>query len=147
VQFGKLYILRNKLNDLKKYVFIIAALSIALFFFSFCEPTTVQDGKDVYKKACLPCHQANGEGVPGMNPPLIKTKQVLGDKTKLISIVVNGTNEVVVINGETYDNPMPAQPQLSNKEIADVLTYVRKNFGNKASAITEAEVAAVRNKK
>jgi mono/diheme cytochrome c family protein len=143
------YLHQKLKKHLKKYLFTGTAIVTALIFVSFSEPNeaSAQDGKEVYKKACLPCHQANGEGVPGMNPPLIKTKQVLGDKTKLISIVVNGTNEGVVINGETYDNPMPAQPQLSNKEIADVLTYIRKNFGNKASAVTEVEVAAVRNKK
>ncbi len=81
-----------------------------------------------------------------MNPPLIKTTQVLGTKEKLIRIVLQGYNEEVEINGEYFDNPMPAQPQLSNQEIADVLTYVRNSFGNKATAVTLADVKMVRSK-
>jgi mono/diheme cytochrome c family protein len=78
---------------------------------------------------------------------LIKTSQVLGSKEKLVRIVLQGFSEEVEINGEYYYNPMPPQPQLTNQEIADVLTFVRNSFGNKASAVTAAEVKAVRAKK
>ena len=79
-----------------------------------------------------------------MNPPLIQTSQVLGSKEKLIRIVLQGFNEEVEINGDYFTNPMPAQPQLTNLEIADVLTYIRNSFGNKASAVSVAEVKAAR---
>jgi mono/diheme cytochrome c family protein len=108
---------------------------------------SIKRGKLVYEKTCLACHQINGAGVPGMNPPLIKTKHVLGDKVKLINIVIKGFNEAVEINGDMYDNPMPAQIQLKDQEVADVLTYVRNSFGNKASAITVIEVKKLRAKK
>lgn len=106
---------------------------------------SLEAGEKIYKKLCLSCHQADGGGVPNMSPPLIKTSFVLGDKEKLIGIVLNGLKNVD-INDETYNNPMPALgPVLKDQEIADVLTYVRNSFGNKASAITAAEVKAVRN--
>jgi mono/diheme cytochrome c family protein len=97
-------------------------------------------GKKVYSTICISCHQADGGGVPNMNPPLIKTTYVLGNKSKLISILLNGFNENVEINGNTYSNTMPSQDFLKDQEIADVLTYVRNSFGNKASAVTVAEV-------
>ena len=50
------------------------------------------------------------------------------------------------IEGETYNNVMPALNHLTDKQIADVLTYVRSNFGNKANAVTAAEVKKVRGK-
>lgn len=134
---------------MKNYSLTVAFIIAVSCFFSFSQPgikESIERGKEVYKKACLACHQPNGEGVPDMNPPLIKTKYVLGDKKKLITIVINGTNEGVVINGETYDNPMPAQPQLTDQQVADVLTYVRNSFGNKASAVTVAEVKKARTK-
>ena len=81
-----------------------------------------------------------------MNPPLTKTKQVLGNKTQLINIILIGLDEEMKINGETYFNPMPSQPHLKDQEIADVLTYVRNSFGNKASLVTTAEVKAARAK-
>ena len=106
--------------------------------------TSINNGKAVYATTCLPCHMADGGGVPRMNPPLIKTPFVLGDKTRLIGIVLNGFSEDIEINGERYSNIMPPQVQLTDVQVADVLTYVRNSFGNKASAVTVAEVKAVR---
>jgi mono/diheme cytochrome c family protein len=79
-----------------------------------------------------------------MNPPLVKTTYVLGDKSKLIKIVLNGFDEDVEINGETYSNTMAAHDFMKDQEIADVLTYVRNSFGNKASAVTAAQVKVTR---
>lgn len=101
-------------------------------------------GKAVYTQYCLSCHMADGGGVQNLNPPLIKTSYVLGDKNKLASIVLNGFSERVEIEGEMYNNVMPSFNYLNDKQIADVLTYVRSNFGNKASAVSSGEVAKVR---
>ena len=101
-------------------------------------------GAVVYKNVCLTCHQADGYGVPNLNPPLIKTTYVLGDKAKLAHIVLAGLQEPVEINGDEYRQHMPAQAYLTDQQVADVLTYVRNNFGNKASAVQTAEVKAVR---
>ena len=100
----------------------------------------------VYKGTCLACHQADGGGVPRMNPPLIKTKYVLGDKKQLITILLKGLNDPIEIDDDEFHNPMPPQPQLTDQQIADVLTYVRNSFGNKASAVTPTDVKNVRSK-
>ena len=60
---------------------------------------SVAAGQKVFSQYCVSCHQADGLGVPHMNPPLVKTTYVLGDKTKLIKIVLNGFDEDVEING------------------------------------------------
>jgi mono/diheme cytochrome c family protein len=104
------------------------------------------NGKVVYMQNCLTCHQADGGGVSNMNPPLIKTDYVLGDKNRLIKIVLNGFSDRVEIEGEMYNNVMPSLSHLTNQQIADVLTYVRGNFGNKAGAVSVAEVKKVRGK-
>lgn len=101
-------------------------------------------GAMVYKNVCITCHQADGGGVPNMNPPLIKTTYVLGDKARLAHIVLAGFAEPIEINGDDYKQHMPAQAYLTDQQVADVLTYVRNNFGNKASAVQVAEVQAVR---
>lgn len=104
-------------------------------------------GKKIYTKYCISCHQADGGGVPNMTPPLIQTSFVLGNKDTLINIVLNGFKNVT-IDDETYNNPMPPLGSvLKDQQIADVLTYVRNSFGNKASAVTAAEVKVVRSKK
>jgi mono/diheme cytochrome c family protein len=101
-------------------------------------------GKQVYLTQCLACHQVDAAGVQGMNPPLIKTKFVLGDKPTLVKIVLNGMTGAVNINGDTYHNVMAPHSELTDQQIADVLTYVRNSFGNKASAVTAAQVKAIR---
>ncbi|WP_226163355.1 c-type cytochrome [Hymenobacter terricola] len=103
----------------------------------------VLKGRAVYTQYCLTCHQADGGGVDGMNPPLTKTDYVLGDKTRLTKVLLNGL-QGQDINGEEYHNVMPSQDYLNDQQMADVLTYVRNSFGNKASAVTAAEVKAVR---
>lgn len=100
-------------------------------------------GALVYRQNCVTCHLADGGGVQDLNAPLIKTSYVLGNKTKLINVLLKGLKGVD-INGEKYSNAMPSHSFLKDKQIADVLTYVRNSFGNKASAITPSEVAAAR---
>jgi mono/diheme cytochrome c family protein len=102
------------------------------------------NGRKMYVKYCLSCHQADGGGVMNMNPPLTGTAYVQGDKNKLIKLVLSGFNEGVEINGQSYTNAMPSFSYLKDKEVADVLTYVRTHFTNKAAAIKPADVTAVR---
>lgn len=105
---------------------------------------SIERGKIAYEQHCLACHQADGSGVPHLNPPLIKTKWTMGDKNDLINVVLQGLDEEIEVDGDVYHNIMPAMNYLSDQEIADVLTYVRNNFGNKASQIKESDVRTVR---
>ncbi|MGK7394070.1 MAG: c-type cytochrome [Candidatus Cyclobacteriaceae bacterium M3_2C_046] len=105
----------------------------------------VHPGLDIYNKYCIVCHQSDGNGVPGLYPPITETEMVNGDKTELINIILNGMSGPVEVKGEPYNNIMPAQDFLSDQEIADVLTYIRSNFGNNSAAVTAQEVAQVRN--
>jgi len=133
-------------------VALILPLSLALF--AQTKPKTaavkpgvaasIARGKVVYTKNCLSCHAVDGGGIPHMNPPLVETSYVSGDKIRLIKVVLNGFPKNVPIDDETYSNSMAPHAELSDQDIADVLTYVRGSFGNKASAIKVAEVKAVR---
>lgn len=102
-------------------------------------------GKMIFEQNCLACHQADGSGVPYLAPSLIKGLFVVGDKTRVIRILLEGL-EGVEIKGEYYANPMPSFGYLSDDDIADVLTYVRSNFSNEASAVTSEEVKEARKK-
>ena len=104
---------------------------------------SVSSGEKVYKQYCLTCHQVDGGGAPPMNPSLIKTSFVLGNADKLVPVVLNGMSGQE-IDGERYQNIMPPLTFLTDKETADVLTYVRNSFGNKAPMITEGEVKMLR---
>lgn len=102
-------------------------------------------GKEIYFKYCLACHQTDGSGVPGMYPPVINTDWVQGDKTRLIGLLLNGQKGIIEVNGKTFKGEMPSHQYLSDEQIAQVLTFIRSNFGNNADAVTGGEVSLVRN--
>ena len=105
---------------------------------------SIARGKTVYQQQCLSCHQVDGSGVMNMNPPLTGTTYVLGDKAALIKTVLEGVTTPLTIDDNEYHNVMPPHTTMTDQQIADVLTYVRHSFGNKATAVTAAEVKAVR---
>ena len=108
--------------------------------------TSIARGKEIYLTQCLACHQVDGGGVPHLNPPLDGSANVKGkDKTKLILTVLNGLKGVE-LEDETYSAIMVPHKELTDQQIADVLTYVRNSWSNKASQVTAAEVKAVRAK-
>lgn len=107
-------------------------------------PPYLVEGKKVYRQVCLTCHQANGGGVPGLNPPLIKTDYVLGDKNNLLEIIIKGSEAQLARNTSDYANVMQGYGMLGDEEIANVASYIRNSFGNKAEQITASEVAAFR---
>lgn len=107
---------------------------------------TIDNGKKVYNIYCLGCHMEDAMGVPRLNPPLIKSELLLNDKAKSIRIVLRGSEELKGNPDREYKNAMAALSTLSDQEIADVLTFTRNSFGNKAPAIMEAEVRKERAK-
>lgn len=123
-------------------------MSLAILLMSQIQKpvASIARGKKVYDATCVACHQADGQGVPDATPTLVKTKWVLGDKAALAKIILKGM-QGVEIDGDTYRTLMPAQENiLTDQQIADVLTYVRNSFGNKAGAVTVGEVKVVREK-
>ncbi len=107
---------------------------------------SIARGKELYLVQCLACHQVDGGGVPHLNAPLDGSANVKGiDKAKLIKIVLNGLKGEE-IEGENYSNVMAPHKELTDQQIADILTYVRNAWSNKASQVTVAEVKTVRAK-
>lgn len=89
---------------------------------------------------------STGKGAPGMNPPLVNVPQVTGDKTELIKIILNGYKQPTKINGELYQNVMPSHAFLSDQQIADVLTFIRKSWGNTSDVVSVELVTETRAK-
>ena len=132
---------------MKRITVFVPVLLITMIVFkttASIDKATMERGNKVYMQYCVTCHQVDGGGVPGLNPPLEKTSHVLGSKTRLIQIVLKGMNTHEEIDGETYSNSMAPHNHLTDQQISDVLTYIRNSFGNKASAITPGDVKYVR---
>lgn len=107
-------------------------------------PEVMAQGEAVFKKTCIACHQATGLGVPGAFPPLAKS-DFLTNREASIGQVITGKTGPLVVNGVTYNSVMPPQ-NLSDEDIAAVLTYVYNSFGNSGNPVTVEEVKAVRAK-
>lgn len=103
-------------------------------------------GQKLYNTFCGTCHQQDGKGAIGRFPPLAGTDWVTGDKDRLIGIVLNGLEGSIEVNGELYNSVMPQHRFLSDEDIAEILTFIRQNFGNSASAVSAEEVNSVRNR-
>ncbi len=103
------------------------------------------DGRSIFVVNCAACHRATGEG-GGPYPPLAGNPDVNRvDSAGLIQTVLNGRTGPIVVNGTQYGGNMPSwRGQLSNAEIAAVLTYVRTAWSNSAPAVSEDQVAAAR---
>ncbi|MEX0289644.1 MAG: c-type cytochrome [Flavobacteriaceae bacterium] len=104
----------------------------------------VSEGQAIYYKYCSACHQIGGKGARGRFPPLAGTDWVTGDKERLIKVILEGLEGPIEVNGKQYSAVMPQHSFLSDEEIADVLTYIRSDFGNDADAVTVDEVAKLR---
>ena len=129
---------------MRKIIFLTPVVMAALIIWDPIDKATMARGKKVYNIYCSTCHQMDGGGVPGLNPPLEKISYVLGSKTRLIRIVLKGMNTHEEIDGETYSNVMAPFNYLTDQQISDVLTYIRNSFGNKAVMITPGDVKYVR---
>lgn len=102
-------------------------------------------GEKTYYQYCSACHQQNGGGATGRFPSLIGTDWVTGDKERLIKVLLNGMEGNLQIGDEVFNGVMPQHSFLNDKELADVLTYIRTNFGNNASEVDIKEVEKIRN--
>lgn len=133
-----------------KALILALALTVTAAFAQEDIKVSADRGKAVYMQTCMACHQLNGMGVPGAFPPLAKVDYVTGDTRRLVAIVLKGVAGPITVDGKIYATGMP-QPELTfpilkeDKNVADVLNYVRTSFGNETKEpITPEFVAEVR---
>jgi nitrite reductase (NO-forming) / hydroxylamine reductase len=101
-------------------------------------------GEDVFKVACIACHQETGLGLPGAFPPLARSDFLLANPDRAVGIVVRGLQGEVTVNGQKFNSVMPAMTQLSDQQVADAITYVLNSWGNKGGSVAVERVAAER---
>ena len=101
-------------------------------------------GAAVYARTCIACHQPTGLGLPPVFPPLANAPIVAGNPELPVKFILQGLMGPITVNGMTYNSMMPPVAGVSDADIADVLTYVRQSFGNKANAVTADQVKAIR---
>jgi mono/diheme cytochrome c family protein/glucose/arabinose dehydrogenase len=102
-------------------------------------------GRDAYMTVCVSCHQPDGAGVPNVAPALAGSDWVAGPSERLIRVVLHGLYGPIQVNGVAWNLNMPGLGgALNDGQVAGVLTYIRRAWGNSAESVQPTEVAAVR---
>lgn len=102
-------------------------------------------GKELYEQNCANCHQKDGKGFQNLYPP-IAGSDYLKDKEKVIYAIKNGLSGEILVNGKKYNQPMPANNQLTNLDIAEVVTYIYNEWNGETKITEVKEVEKVLNK-
>ncbi|MFC0184808.1 Cytochrome c, mono-and diheme variants [Pseudarcicella hirudinis] len=101
------------------------------------------EGMELYKTHCANCHQNDGKGLVGLYPPLAGSDFMLKNKELVICAIRNGLSDTIVVNGKTYHQPMPPNSQLLALDIAEISTYIYKQWGNKEEITETKEVEKI----
>lgn len=107
----------------------------------------IEAGKALFAGTCSTCHQANGQGMEGVFPPLAKSDYIAADPKRVATAVLHGLVGPVKVNGKDYNSNMPPMSQLTDDEVANISTYVLNSWGNPGGRVTKAEAAAIRAQK
>ncbi len=97
-------------------------------------------GKRLYENYCGNCHQNDGKGLGKLIPPLRDSDYFKQDIHRTVWIMRNGQKGEIIVNGEIYNQAMPANPQLKPLEIAQISTYLYNIWGMKEGVITASDV-------
>lgn len=101
-------------------------------------------GAKIYGARCAQCHNAEGTG-GGAYPPLAGSGEFYGSPVQHARIVVHGlAGTPIVVQGQNYSGQMPANADLTDVEMAAVLTYVRNSWGNADGMVLPDHVAEAR---
>ncbi|MFO1337073.1 MAG: copper-containing nitrite reductase [Burkholderiaceae bacterium] len=100
----------------------------------------VHAGQALFAGTCSVCHQADGKGLPGVFPPLAKSDFLAADLNRATRVVLQGLNGKVTVNGQEYNSSMPPMTQLTDDEVANILTYVLNSWGNPGGRVSKDDV-------
>lgn len=108
-------------------------------------------GAALYKNTCQPCHGEDGNGTDLLAPPLNGSDWVTGDQDRLVAVVLYGLRGPIKVNGKSYDDIVGEMPGISqnkdlvDEDIAQLLSFIRKNWSNNASELDRVDIIKVRN--
>ncbi|MCX6148827.1 MAG: cytochrome c [Candidatus Kapabacteria bacterium] len=131
---------------MNKKLIILTIITVSVFVFGNLyskDDAKINRGKAVYSATCVACHQATGKGLPNAFPPLAGSDFLNKDINRAIKFVKFGFKGPITVNGVNYNLEM-VKPNLTDDQIADVLTFVTNTWGNKPKDVTKAQVAKVK---
>ena len=98
------------------------------------------NGKNLYTTFCSNCHTEEGIGMGRLIPPLKNADYLMIDLGRSARIIKYGQSGPLTVNGVDFNQPMPANPKLTNLEIAELITFISNSWGNEAKGVTIDEI-------
>ena len=112
---------------------------------SMTELQQFSSGKKIYQQRCQNCHMENGLGLGTLIPPLKNSDYLFENTADAIRSIKYGLKGPIVVNGTPYNQPMPANPNLTNIEILELLIYITNAWNNPGTEIELSDVESVFN--
>lgn len=122
----------------------VAAAAAAASTGNLTKEQRIAAGQTLFNGTCSTCHQANGEGLANVFPPLAKSDFIAATPQRLPEIILHGMQGKVVVNGKEYNSNMPPMAQLTDDEVANISTYVLNSWGNPGGEVTKEQAAKAR---
>lgn len=133
---------------LKSSIYTLSFIVFSTILISFQQndalKASVTRGQEIYTSNCVTCHMQKGEGIQSVYPPLAKSDYLMADKKRAIKQILEGASESMTVNGVQYNGFMNGFNSLSDKEVSDVLNYIRNSWGNKGEIVRPEEVKSAR---
>ncbi|MBA8884130.1 copper-containing nitrite reductase [Dokdonella fugitiva] len=122
----------------------VAAAAKAAASGALTKEDQIKAGQVLFTGTCSVCHQANGEGLANVFPPLAKSSLLAAEPKRIVEIMLHGLSGKVTVNGTEYNSVMPPMTQLTDDEVANIATYVLNSWGNPGGQVTKEDAAKVR---
>ncbi len=100
----------------------------------------MQQGRQLFEQNCAACHQANGQGLPGAFPPLAGSDFIARDPAAILEVTVKGRQGKIVVNGQEFNNTMPAMSYLSDEDLSRIITFVLNSWNNPGGRFTSKQI-------
>ena len=123
---------------MRKY-FVFIGLAIALCALPRCGKTSHSQGHVLYDTHCANCHMEEGTGLRQLIPPLAGSDYLRDQPARVVNGIVHGMEGPLIVNGVTYNQPMPGNTELSEFQIVNIVNYINQAWGNDYGTITVAE--------
>ena len=135
----------KKINTIILSIVLVMAVSVAFGSTPDDDPAAAKypNGAKIYAAKCVACHQVTGMGIPNAFPPLKESDYLMADKKRAVQQVLNGSHEEMIVNGSTYNMPMPFQVD-THQDAVDVINYVLNAWGNNGGSIKLSEVEDIK---
>lgn len=132
-------------------IFLLLAFCLLL---SFCTSATKSEndssstkfqqyylqGEQLYIKSCSNCHQKNGSGLGLLYPPLNTSDYMDNNFQEVICLMKKGKKGELIVNGKSYNKPMPGVASLTNLEIAEIATYIYNTWEHKRGIVDVSKI-------